>query len=183
MKTNNKGFSLVEIIIAIAIIAILSSAIAISYLKYINKAAIVSDQQTCKTIEKLIYTMLTDDDNHDLYAFNGGTTGGKVSFIIVPKKNNTITLYLYTKDIALYSDKLEKSIKKNIPKLKAPREMGKKSYYLNINVYEKNKIDEESGANKITYGIGDITAETIIYSEPDEVKDFLQKKGYNNFYF
>lgn len=62
MKINNNGYSLVELIIVIAIMAILSSALTICYLKYINKAAIVSDQQTCKTIEKLVYTMLTEDN-------------------------------------------------------------------------------------------------------------------------
>ena len=43
---NNKGFSLVELIIVIAIMAILIAVLAPQYLKYVEKSRVSSDQTT-----------------------------------------------------------------------------------------------------------------------------------------
>lgn len=45
MKKNNKGFSLVELIIVIAIMAILAGALAPALIKYINKSRRSADIQ------------------------------------------------------------------------------------------------------------------------------------------
>ena len=43
-KTNNKGFSLVELIIVIAIMAILVGVLAPQYMKYVEKSRISADK-------------------------------------------------------------------------------------------------------------------------------------------
>ena len=43
-KTNNKGFSLVELIIVIAIMAILVGVLAPQYLKYVEKSRVSADK-------------------------------------------------------------------------------------------------------------------------------------------
>lgn len=49
-KLNNKGFSLVELIIAIAIMAILAGVLAPGLLKYIEKSRIATLEKNAKTI-------------------------------------------------------------------------------------------------------------------------------------
>ena len=58
MKKNNKGFSLVELIIVIAIMAILAGALAPALIKYINKSrksADISNADTIRTACQILY--------------------------------------------------------------------------------------------------------------------------------
>ena len=58
-KLNNKGFSLVELIIVIAIMVILVVVIAPQYLKFVNNARISTDVQTADTVQAAIQADLT----------------------------------------------------------------------------------------------------------------------------
>lgn len=64
-KTNNKGFSLVELIIVIAIMAILAGAIAPALIRYIDRSRKSNDINACKSIKTAFETALT---NEDLYS-------------------------------------------------------------------------------------------------------------------
>lgn len=64
-KLNNKGFSLVEIIIVIAIMAILAGAIAPQFMKYVNKSRIAADENNCNTIKTAVITALANESAYD----------------------------------------------------------------------------------------------------------------------
>lgn len=62
MSKQNKGFSLVELIIVIAIMAILVGVMAPQLLKYIEKTNISADVQLCDSVHTAIFTALMDPD-------------------------------------------------------------------------------------------------------------------------
>lgn len=78
-KTNNKGFSLVELIIVIAIMAILAGAIAPALIRYIDKSRKSNDVSSAKTIKTAIETAL---GNEDIYAYLTNN-GGKITTITI----------------------------------------------------------------------------------------------------
>ena len=59
-KMNNKGFSLVELIIVIAIMAILVGVLAPQLLKYIEKTNVSSDVQLADTVKSAVQTAIMD---------------------------------------------------------------------------------------------------------------------------
>lgn len=61
-KMNNKGFSLVELIIVIAIMVILVGALAPQFFKYIEKSRQATDVQTAGTVYTVLVTALSDPD-------------------------------------------------------------------------------------------------------------------------
>ncbi len=62
---KNKGFSLVELIIVIAIMAILIGVMAPQLIKYIEKSKVSSDTQLCSTVQTAIVTALSDPETND----------------------------------------------------------------------------------------------------------------------
>lgn len=59
---NNKGFSLVELIIVIAIMAILVGVLIPVLFIYLNKSKVSSDVQLCSTIQDAIFISMQDPD-------------------------------------------------------------------------------------------------------------------------
>ena len=80
-KTNNKGFSLVELIIVIAIMAILAGAIAPALISYIDKSRKSNDVSSCKTIKTAVETAL---GNEDIYAYLTNNSGKITTITIAP---------------------------------------------------------------------------------------------------
>lgn len=73
-KTNNKGFSLIELIIVIAIMAVLVAIIAPNLTKYLGKSKKNTDKKNLDEIESTLKTCITDYDmEYDELLADGGT--------------------------------------------------------------------------------------------------------------
>ena len=75
LKKNNKGFSLVELIIVIAIMAILVGIVGTQVIPYISKSKVAKDQQVLNSISTAGVTAysengLTGDVNVDVFGTN-----------------------------------------------------------------------------------------------------------------
>ena len=66
MKKNNRGFSLVELIIVIAIMAVLVAVLAPQFLKYVEKSRNATDAQNATAIVSALQTYYADPDATDL---------------------------------------------------------------------------------------------------------------------
>jgi len=78
-KMNNKGFSLVELIIVIAIMAILAGAIAPALIRYIDKSRKSNDVSAAKTIKTAVETAMSNEGTYELlttFPTTGGTDYG-----------------------------------------------------------------------------------------------------------
>ena len=123
-KMNNKGFSLVELIIVIAIMAILAAALAPQLMKYIEKSRVSTDTSTCESIKSAVNAALAEEVVYKEVA-NAGTT------------TFTIT------DASTYDrncpNELKKELQATMPDLKAPKANGVSKYQVVIAVDSATK--------------------------------------------
>ena len=66
IRKSNKGFTLVELIIVIAIIAILTAVAAPQYIKYVDKARWGKDQSNAGSLQTAVETVLVDQASRDV---------------------------------------------------------------------------------------------------------------------
>lgn len=75
-KLNNKGFSLVELIIVIAIMVIMVAVLAPQFTKYVERSRVSTDVQTASAIAEAIEIAIAEGKD-----FSGATTTAKQSFL------------------------------------------------------------------------------------------------------
>ena len=78
-KMNNKGFSLVELIVVIAIMAILVGALAPQFIKYVEKSRQSTDMQNIAEMKSAIEVYAADKENAT-GTLNIALTGTSASF-------------------------------------------------------------------------------------------------------
>ena len=80
---TNKGLSLVELIIVIAIMAVLVGVLAPQYIKYLDKSKISADKQLTDSIRQAMTTTMLDPEITDAPAksSNGDIIGGSPATI------------------------------------------------------------------------------------------------------
>ena len=64
-KGNSEGFSLIELIIAVAILAVLTGLLAPQFIKYVEKSREVRDVQAMDTVYSAVQVVLTSDDVYE----------------------------------------------------------------------------------------------------------------------
>ena len=119
-KMNNKGFSLVELIIVIAIMAILAGAIAPALIRYIDKSRKSNDVSSGKTIKTAVETAMGTED-----AYEQLTNKGEGSKIEVEAGGSTASCITVSGGSGVTSDTKDE-IFNNIGE-KAPKVKYKKS--------------------------------------------------------
>lgn len=126
---NNKGFSLVELIIVIAIMAILVGVMAPQLIKYIEKSNVSADTQLCDSIHTAVVTAMMDpeilaDPNAsviasgtigDYIAAPGGTNKFQVAVadILGVTSTNEITLKSHSGNTVVSKDNISISVANN----------------------------------------------------------------------
>lgn len=128
-KTNNKGFSLVELIIVIAIMAILAGAIAPALIRYIDKSRKSNDVSAAKTIKTAVETAMANEVTYELLTSGTANADGNTGVIeVTPGKSSASGVKIVyptamptgidssAKDAA--EQEIGKNIGENMPKIK-----------------------------------------------------------------
>lgn len=88
-KLGNKGFSLVELIVVIAIMAVLVGVLAPTLIKNVEKSRKSKDEQNLDTVKGAITTVLADEKYYDLLSDNEVTITGSDGTITITSDSDT----------------------------------------------------------------------------------------------
>jgi type IV pilus assembly protein PilA len=112
MKKNNKGFSLVELIIVIAIMAILAGAIAPALIRYIDKSRKSNDISAAKTIKTAVENAMANEKAYEELTCDG------TAYLYASPKSSTITASSgATSGITTATSEILKDLSGSFPKI------------------------------------------------------------------
>lgn len=86
MKLNRKGFSLLELIVSMAILAVLSGLLAPQLFRYVEKSKEARDLQTLDTVYMAVQAAVMDEE---VYESLSGESGGAFSHTLALKSVDT----------------------------------------------------------------------------------------------
>jgi type IV pilus assembly protein PilA len=115
---KNKGFSLVELIIVIAIMAILAAAIAPALIRYIDKSRRADDVAAAETLNTGAQAALANEDIYDEVQGAFPTAANRSTAIVSAAANGTGTFSASGSSYAKFSAELNSSSGGNAPKVK-----------------------------------------------------------------
>ena len=95
-KTNNKGFSLVELIIVVAIMAVLIGVLAPQYMRYLEKTRVQKDNSAISEIANAIKNAGSEETIYDEIATTG-TTGVTIAATHTANTNQKFSFGTSTK--------------------------------------------------------------------------------------
>lgn len=104
-EMNNKGFSLVELIIVIAIMAVLVGLLAPQYLKYVSNSKVSTDISNAQDIATAMNVAFADDTLSSLTAMPNGSAfpvskyDSSFSWVVTTNDNGVAQITLGTKEI------------------------------------------------------------------------------------
>ena len=115
---KNKGFSLVELIIVIAIMAILAAAIAPALIRYIDKSRRADDVAAAETINTATQAALANEDAYDEIQDEMKTLGADDATTLLTADKDESFSKSYSASTTVFLDEINSSCGGKSPKIK-----------------------------------------------------------------
>lgn len=159
-KKNNKGFTLVELVIVIAILAILVGLLAPQYTKYVEKSRKAADANNMDEMVKVVKVYAADPANElpaGVYTItiSNGDSAEKNNVSVVADKLPEGTKAPSEDDIT----NLKTALNDSIPKYEATRTKSKKWNDGNSASIQAAVTVNEDGGTSVKYSVVDFSTE------------------------